>query len=60
MRAASPVSVICRASRLRDLSDDNPANFLKLPSEIPVNERFILSRFVKPTTRYKSKSQVNT
>lgn len=49
VRAASPVSVIWRASKLSDLRDKSPDNFLKPPSVTTVNDKFKLSRLVKPT-----------
>lgn len=56
VRAASPASVIWRASKLSDLRDVNPDNFLKPLSVINVNERFKFSKFFKPGSvnkRYK-------
>lgn len=47
--AASPVSVIWRTSKLSDLRDESPDNFLKPSSVTSVNDKFKLSMFVKPT-----------
>lgn len=60
VRVASPVSVIWRASKLRDLRDVSPDNFLKPPSVTTVNDKFKLSRLVKPTGNKQTQYQVTT
>ena len=50
VRAESPASVIWRASKFSDLSDDSPDSFLKPASVTKVKDKFTLSRLVKPTT----------
>ena len=53
VRDASPESVIWRASKLSDFRDESPDSFLKPPSVITVNDRFMLSRLTKPTVQMK-------
>ena len=48
VRAASPASVIWRASKLSDLRDVNPDKFFKLLSVTKVHDRSKFSRLVKP------------
>lgn len=45
---ASPASVIWRQSRLSDVREVSPDNFFKPPSVTKVNDRFKLSRFIRP------------
>ena len=49
VRAASPASEIWRTSKLSDLRDESPDNFLNPPSSTAVNDKFKLSRLAKPT-----------
>lgn len=46
--AASPVSVIWRASKLSDLKEDSPQSFFRPLSVTTVKDRFKLSRFLNP------------
>lgn len=52
-----PASVINRLSRLSDLRDVSPDNFLKPLSLTEVKERLILSKPHKPTERHKGITQ---
>lgn len=48
VRAASPTSEIWRTSKLSDLREESPDNFLNPPSSTAVNDKFKLSRLAKP------------
>lgn len=50
--AANPESVMWRESKLSDLIEVNPDNFLKPPSVTDVNDRFKLSRLDNPESEY--------
>lgn len=52
VRAAKPLSVIWRLSRLRDLSEFRPEIFFKPMSVTNVKERLMLCKFRRPEEIY--------